>query len=460
MVHLFFLVTRSLGGSDALGTAIHLFHRQLQLSIVGGKADSHVLTSILSTLGHLDPFQTGNNREYGFLWITDLLNSGYPEDERYWMAGIVVRLLGKQFNSNDPEHFHPACIPPLLSFLSLGERFYATESPPHPGFIALRILSSSPRYSNFCAMISPVLASVLLPTHPLQSRNLALRVFYRSIAGWFSSQMENVQKADLDKLLQAVGDPFQFPNPPSQDGRPVVAADYKLLMAAVVLIEFASSDLWRVHLRRSNFTSCEEILSTEEGRRTALRCMLDTATHSWSGFLHTPTKIIAAIRRLEELQCSNTAEVVILWAYTTGVVNAMDSDAWGLIERDTLLFYRTHGIGRLAPLKRHIVDFDGTAEVKHMRFLLVHYNGSPCRVGSARHPAPIAGGSEEFKPEYLSDLRVARVCQLRRLYHLFGYDPTTWEEAVAMGEVAEGVDVSSGWSVRAVKHTDWACDYP
>jgi hypothetical protein len=51
--------------------------------------------------------------------------------------------------------------------------------------------------------------------------------------------------------------------------------------------------------------------------------------------LRTPAKIIAAIRRLEELQCLNTAEVVILWAWTAGVVNPADHDAWGLIERYT-----------------------------------------------------------------------------------------------------------------------------
>jgi hypothetical protein len=36
--------------------------------------------------------------------------------------------------------------------------------------------------------------------------------------------MENVPNKDLDKLLQAVGDPFQFLDPPLQDGQPVVYA--------------------------------------------------------------------------------------------------------------------------------------------------------------------------------------------------------------------------------------------
>ena len=91
----------------------------------------------------------------------------------------------------------------------------------------------------------------------------------------------------------------------------------KPMMVAVVLIELESSDLWRDLLNRSNFDSCEEVLSTEEGRRAVLRCMLDKATHTWPAFLHTPAKTTAAIGGLEVLQCLNTTEVVILWFYRT-----------------------------------------------------------------------------------------------------------------------------------------------
>jgi hypothetical protein len=50
--------------------------------------------------------------------------------------------------------------------------------------------------------------------------------------------------------------------------------DYEPMMVEVVLIEFASSALWGGHLRGLNFGSCEEFLSTEEGRRNALSWML------------------------------------------------------------------------------------------------------------------------------------------------------------------------------------------
>jgi len=86
-----------------------------------------------------------------------------------------------------------------------------------------------------------------------------------------------------------------------------------------------------------------------------------------------------AIKRLEELQCPNTAEFVILWAWTVGAVEMVDRDAWGLIERNTLDFYQTHGIRRLTTLSQHITDT--TMESRHLILILMHHQGPLCRVG-------------------------------------------------------------------------------
>ena len=267
--------------------------------------------------------------------MAEILNSNCSEDSRYWMASSVVQLLGKHlyynaFYSKELEYslsVEPGSVPLLLGFLSLSEKFYATDFPPYPAFTALRILSNSPGHSDFGPIILPVFALTLLPTHPLQSRILALKVFVIFSPGWFSPKMEAVPHNDLSQLLRAVGDPFQFtPDLPPQDDAPVDTVKYEPMMAAIILIEFASLDLWKKYLRHSNFTSCEGITSTEEGKRTTLRCILDAATDSWLEFLRTPAKIIAAIRHLEELQCLNTAEVVIMWAWTVGVVDAVDHD--------------------------------------------------------------------------------------------------------------------------------------
>jgi len=272
----------------------------------------------------------------GFLWITEILNSRYSEGERYRMVSQVMQLLGNHFDSTDPEHpleVQSTWIPPLVGFLSLYEGFCSADSPPHPRSITLRILSTATHFST----ILPLLTLALLPAHPLQSRCSTLKIFHRSMSEWFS-QKENVPDGDIESLLRAVGDPFQFAlDPPLHDGRPVDAVDYDPMMVVVILIEFALSDPWRDHLRDSNFTSSEETTSTEEGRRAVLGYMV---AHAWPESLRTPPNVIAAIRRLKELECLNTAEVVIAWARTACVVNPPCHEAWGLIGRDAFPYYQ------------------------------------------------------------------------------------------------------------------------
>jgi len=442
-------------GSDALVVATLLFHQQLRRSIREGGAGPR-LSLFLSALNGLDPFKFGTNAEFGFLWIADLFTSGYSDSERYSMASQVITLLGKDSSYIYWPSTYPSWVSSLLSFLSLGE-FHSTISTPCPEFLTLGMLLSAKGDFDLGAAILPVLAWTLTPTHPLKSRRLALAVFHRFVAGWFSSQMESVSYKDLDKLLQAVGDPFQFPDLPLKNGQHVVTVDYEPyepMGVAVVLIEFASSDLWRNHLRRSNFASCEEILSTEEGRGDALKRLFHAATHSRPELLRTPAEIIAAIRRLEELQCPNTAEVVILWAWTANVVGY---DAWGLIERITLNFYQIRGIRSLATLSRHITDT--IMKCDHLR-LLMKRRRPLYRPGGDRWLVPLGEVPQWWKGLDFGALRVAQVCQLRRLYHLFGYDPMTWKEAVAVEEVKERMAAVSGRSVTPTRFTDWACDYP
>lgn len=235
------------------------------------------------------------------------------------MARSAVALLGRQFGPQFSEHSSRALatgIRPLLDFLLLSERHHSAESPTYPGAVALRFVLDATPHRSFDPTILPILTSILLPTHPLQSRTLALKLFQRPGHQWCSSQAQSFSDTDRARLLEAVGDPFQFtPDPPPQDGQPTTITDYEPMLTAVLLIEFASSDLWRDHLRHSNFTSCEEIISTEEGRDLAIQHMDQEETGSWTG-------LPSAIERLEELGCRNTAEAVILWARTKGIVNA------------------------------------------------------------------------------------------------------------------------------------------
>ena len=198
--------------------AVRLFDQQFQVSTQERKIPPHFLRALLLAVSHLDPFESMGTREMGILWISKILNSGHPEKEQYLMASEIMRLLGRYRSLHrNPSDIQSAWIAPLLKFLSLCENFPTTSSPPQPGSIALRILLEGPRHSVFGATLLPTLASMLSPDHPLQLRRSALVVFSRFMAGWFSPQMEDVSGHHLDKLLQAVGDPFHFPPERAQD---------------------------------------------------------------------------------------------------------------------------------------------------------------------------------------------------------------------------------------------------
>ncbi|KAF9791291.1 hypothetical protein BJ322DRAFT_440144 [Thelephora terrestris] len=230
----------------------------------------------------------------GFTLIADILSSGFSERSRYQMASSMVQLLGNFFfpkkdygDISYPEFFvTPTRIHLLLGFLSLSEKFYATEPPPYAGSIALRILSVAHVSADFGPTIFPALSLTLLPTHALQSRSLALQVFTASAMVWFSLQMENVAGENLENLLRVVGDPFSFtrdtspPNPRSH----LLGPDHsEPIDTAVVLIEFASSDLWRSHLQTSNFITCEEFLSTEKRQEDCDSAHAFTRSKIWAG---------------------------------------------------------------------------------------------------------------------------------------------------------------------------------
>ena len=254
--------------------AITLFHQRLQVFIGKGSAGQHTLTSVLSALVHLEPFQVMGTGEWGISWITTILDSKWPKDLRDQMISRIIPLLGKHL---DLEH-----------------------------------LSTSLEPARFGETIIPILTLTLSPPHALRLRTPALKVFHNS--GWFSAQMKDVPYEDLENLLQAVGDPFQFtPDPLLQGEQAADIANYDPMMAVVVLIKFALSDLWRNHLQHSNFHSCEEKFSTEEGRRTAL-WYIPHVWHVWPESLRTASD--AAVARLVALGCPNTARVVTMWAQT------------------------------------------------------------------------------------------------------------------------------------------------
>ena len=224
-----------------------------------------------------------------------------------------------------------AWAPPLLKFLSPCENFLTTESPPHSGLIALRILLDKLRHPDFDAALLPVLVSMLSPDHPLQSRKSALAIFNHFMSERFSSQLEIISSDHLNKLLRTIGDQFRFPLELLQDGELEGTMHYEPMRAMIALIEFPSSELWCCHLPPPNSTSCEAIVSGNQGRTVVLFQMFTTVFEERREFLCSPAKVVAAVRRLAELECLHTAQVVIMWAWATGMVDVVDQAGWKLI---------------------------------------------------------------------------------------------------------------------------------
>lgn len=266
-------------------TAITLFHKRFQECIKNRDADELSLTSAISALVHLDPFGVLGKGEWGFLWITEILNSGHPGDERYRIANQVMRLLERYLHSKDPESLvvHPDWIPPLARFLSpLYEGFHTEDSLKSLRFIALRILST----------------------------RSALTAFHEFSSG--PPTTGNVRNINLGRFLQEVGDPFQAtPAPLLPDGQPVAGIPHDPWTIVAALIELSSSDLWRNHLQNPNFASCEKAASTEALK---LKETLDAAARAWPEFLRTPQKVTTTTSHLRALQCPNTAQIITTWA--------------------------------------------------------------------------------------------------------------------------------------------------
>ena len=432
-----------------------LLHRHLQIAIREGVGEVDRFFSVLSALRHFNPPQVAVIRELWLSWMTEILSSRYEAWERCVVAGEVVELAREHIKREmkfSAYNVDTAWLPPLLGFLRLGEEVHWEGSPTPPGVFALRILSHS-KGSDLGPTIIPILTSTLRSTHPLQSRKTALKAFCQHGFGWLSSQMENVSSGDRVGLLHAVDDPFR--STPDGKGRYALGGRYNPMSVATILIELASSDLWRSHLRRSNFVSCEEVISTAEGRKSAFEC-LKYATKPWP-FLCTPAKVISAIECLEALRCPHTIEVVLAFIWASRGVDEppIDLDGWRLIHQKTLAFYRTRGIGRLKVLSQHI-----TAN----RISSLHDRDPRCRVEGVRLPVRIA--TEERKwgcmEDWYSDMRLAQVCQRKMLYQLFGCNPAAWEEMLAADseEANEWVDVSVGQPGVSARFMYWACDYP
>ena len=227
------------------------------------------------------------------------------------MATQVMQLLECYFRSEGPEslNVHPTWITPLVRFLSLYGGFHTEDSLSTARYIILRILSTFPAPPDFNATILPLLILALSPTHPLQLRHPALQFILGSMHQWLIT--EDVPDTDLNDLLTAVGDPFES-TLELDDGLSIGATRYDPMMIVATLIGFALSDQWCGHVHSTNFITCEDMVSTEEGN-IAFRHALDMTSPAWPVFLLRSKNLDRALARLKGLGCPETAQALDAW---------------------------------------------------------------------------------------------------------------------------------------------------
>jgi len=88
-----------------------------------------------------------------------------------------------------------------------------------------------------------------------------------STSSSLTPEMESTSNEDRARLLQAVHDPPE-PSPP-QTMQPAVTNGHGPTKVVAAPIKFASLDLWSP--RCPNFASCDEIMPTEEGKKSTSR---------------------------------------------------------------------------------------------------------------------------------------------------------------------------------------------
>ena len=406
--------------SHALFTALDCLRKQLITIIKAGNAEnvpSGIISSTLSTLSDLNVSRVANIQDACISWIDEIFNSTYLEGEQYSMASSAVALLGARFDPPPPPSIEftsddrATAVRPLLDYLLLSEGHRPTESPQDLEAIALQAIYATAEHKYFDPKALDVLAHTL-PTHRL--RSLALGLFQQPGFEWWSLPADVIADVDRASLLEAVGDPFQFDTPdPTPQGRgPIAATSYEPMRTITLFIEFTSSDLWKGHLRHSNFASCEEKVSTQEGRGTAFGYM-DERKSIRAGPFNSTASLILAAKRLEELGCWDTAEVVMAWAWINHDAN---HGAHEHTRREALIHRHLRGMQRRGA-------FSGRIQT------------------NAYQPVRVLGGSSLAVQMNVDLTRIAQACHLKRLYQLFGCDSTRWEVGVGtMDDVALGLN--------------------
>ena len=418
--------------------------------ILGVNRDALGLRSILSTLLRVGLHDLPGFHPFCFTWLGAVLDSNYPDADKYELAGLVLLFLHGRTRRVLRDAGRKLVFPPsyaivLVRFLLLHEMCEKADIEPkkrdwafssfasplsHPTTIALRLLLGTPKDT----LILPIF--LVIPPAALQQnkwRAVALALFNHHRHWLFSPMIENLIPTHRIELLRAIGDPFDLTTTPSFVGLGRARAhdiDGVRLFPKVMglLLSLTSSGVWRDYLHPTNFASCDAIMAGEGHVHDTIRYF-----SNWSSALRGPgdsnfSGLMLGVNRLKQLRCHSAVKLILLSLWATPITPLYDQEVWGWVERQTLELFSARGEEHLGIFVSQIKKAYGGA----MTDLLAKLKRS-----EGENDLPDAGSP--FKVDRVGrrvrtkdslglgsfDYNFYTMCQLRRLYRLIGHDPAS-----------------------------------
>jgi len=434
-------------------TISNLLHNRLMKVILGVNRDALGLRSMLSTLLRVGLHDLPGFYPFCFTWLGAVLDSNYPDADKYELAGLVLLFLHDTARRLPCGVGRKLVFPPLYAtvlvrFLLLHETCEKAEIEPkkrgwafnsfvfsssHPTIIALRLLLGTPKDTLILPIFLVIPPAVLQQNQRRNTRAVALRLFNRHRHWLFSPTIENLLPAHRVELLRAIGDPFDLTTTLSSVGlgrAPAHDIDDVHLFPKVMglLLVLASSDVWRDYLHPTNFASCDAVMAGEGHVHDTIRYF-----SSWGSALKGPgdsnfSGLMVGVNRLKQLRCHSAVKLILLSLWSTPITPLYDQEVWGWVERQTLELFSARGEEHLGIFVSQIKKTYGGAMVDLVAKLERSEGENDLPDAGSPFRADRVGRRVRTKdPRGLRtfDYNFYTMCQLRRLYRLIGHDPTS-----------------------------------
>ena len=437
--------------SETFFVAFDLFHKCVTRVIDDNRPHRSLdnINPFLSILYTLDLPDLGVQSISGayVAMMESIIGSNHPIEARCHSAKLVMHLLD---NPEIDRFFSFATYGrTLLRFLELCEDHYRSSPPfasvpelhipsgANPEIIAIQILRISTGeecdLTDLAPMLISVLTRILRPDDRLRARALGLGLFARLCRCRPSLPIsDGITPQVCARLMDAIGDPLQQSETPVD---PLTLTNTLSLFERYgdgidqynnvgILLGLTMSDVWRDHLRPSNFASCAEIMSRELARRQVLDTISRIAkivTDSTEG-QDRSAMLVKALDRLKGLGNPGAVQFMLLHIWSSNGMYLFKEETWKWLKTETLELFYTHGTEYLDAFAMHIRNgFCPGATVTTTAFKFRGADSAQCRVRVRDWGGMLETPGLE---------KVQAMCIVRGLYQAVGWDPARKEAGV------------------------------